>query len=509
MTRRFCCWLLCFVTLVSLSSLARAGEPAKKNGKAPAKTDKPATKPADEASAASPATYTVKKKPFKIAIELEGIFEAETAREIFVKPEEWNTLTVKSAVPHGAPVREGDMLLTLETDKLDRAIADLRAELKLSEVSIRQSEDQLRVLDQTVPLDLESSGRAARIAQEDRKYFVEVEQPFALKAADFGLKVAKQTLEYEEEELRQLEKMYKADDITEETEQIVLKRARDTVERAKFMLQYATLNHDEAVKYTIPRREASINDLAKRKSLDWEKNKVELPLALQRQRLELEKLRLQRERSDDRLQKLLGDRKLMTVKSPIDGIVYYGKCVRGRFSDSSTLAESLRPEGSIMPNQVFMTVVRPRPVFIRATVPEEQLHYLRPGLKGIATPAGYPDLRLPTTIDRVGDVPTAPGSFDARLAVVLDRGAKWLMPGMTCKVKLVPYLKKEAVSVPPKAISADELDDQKHFVYVLDKDNKPQKRAVTLGEKSDKQVEIVKGLSEGDKVSSEAPKEQK
>ena len=36
--------------------------------------------------------------------------------------------------------------------------------------------------------------------------------------------------------------MYKANDITEETEQIVLKRARDTVERAKFMVEYAQLD---------------------------------------------------------------------------------------------------------------------------------------------------------------------------------------------------------------------------------------------------------------------------
>ena len=88
-----------------------------------------------------------------------------------------------------------------------------------------------------------------------------------------------------------------------------------------------------------------MKESAQRKSLDWEKNKVELPLALQKQRLELEKLRVQRERADDRLKKLLADRELMTVKSPIDGIVYYGKCVRGKFSDSTSLAESLRRNG--------------------------------------------------------------------------------------------------------------------------------------------------------------------
>jgi multidrug efflux pump subunit AcrA (membrane-fusion protein) len=207
------------------------------------------------------------------------------------------------------------------------------------------------------------------------------------------------------------------------------------------------------------------------------------------------------------LKKLLADRDMMTVKSPIDGIVYYGKSVRGKFSDSNSLAESLRPNGSIMPNQIVMTVVAPRPMSITATVPETQLHYLRPGLKGIATPTGYPDLKLSTEIDDVSDVPTAPGSFDAGLAVTLSRKSKWIMPGMSCKIKLVPYLKKDALVVPPKYIQTDDVDEDKNFVWLLDKDGKPQRRDIKVGEKTDKHVEILKGLTEGEKVSLEGPKE--
>jgi HlyD family secretion protein len=515
MIRHTVCWLLCCVAVAWIGSVAGAKEPAAKTEKPAAKSAEPAAKSgksavkAAEEPAAASATYTVKRGPLKVTVDLEGIFEAQTAHEIFVKPEEWTALSVDSAVAHGARVRKGDVLLTLDTEKIDQAIADLRTDLKLSEVAVHQSEDQVRALEKTTSLDLELSGRAARIAEEDRKNFADVERPFALKAADFSLKMAKEMLEYEQEELRQLEKMYKADDITEETEQIVLKRARDTVEKAKFMVAYVELNRKQALKFAIPRTDELVKEAARRKSLDWEKNKIELPLALKKQRLELERLHVQRERSEEKLKKLLADRELMTVKSPIDGIVYYGKCVRGRFSDSTGLAENLRHRGSVMPNQVIMTVVQPRPMFIRAAVAEEQLHYLRPGLKGVAVPAGYPELKLAATIDDVSDVPTAPNSFDAQLSVALTRKAKWLVPGMTCKVKLVPYLKKDAISVPAKAVLTDELDDQKHYVWLSEKDGKPQRRSVTLGEKTDKQVEILKGLSEGEKVLLEPPKEQK
>ncbi len=405
-------------------------------------------------------------------------------------------------------VREGDVLLTLDTEKIDKAISDLRSEQQLSQLTMRQGEDQLQALEKLTPLDLEASSRAARMAEEDRKFFTEVERPFAVRATEFSLKVAKESLEYQEEELRQLEKMYKADDITEETEQIVLKRARDTVGRARFMVEAYKLQHDEALKFTIPRVEDRVKESAQRRSIDLEKSKVALPLAVKKQRLDLERLRVQFERSGERLKKLEADRRGMVVKSPIDGIVYYGKATRGRFSDSTSMADSLRRHGSILPNQAIMTVVQPRPMFIRATVPEDQLYNIRPNLKGVATPTAYPDLKLAAAVDDVSDVPTSPGSFDARLNVTLNRKARFLMPGMTCKVKFVPYLRKEAITVPPKVVHTDELDDQKHYVWRLGKDEKPQKQAVTLGRRTDKAIEITKGLAEGDKVLLEAPKEQ-
>jgi multidrug resistance efflux pump len=486
---------------------AKNGKPGAKAEKSGAKGQKPAAKLADESTGST--TYTVKKSPLRVTVDLDGVFEAQTAREIAIKPEEWTILTVESAVPHGAVVRQGDVLLSLETEKLDRAIAELRNDLGLSEIGMRQSEEQLRAMEKITPLELEANQRASRMAQEDLKYFLDIVRSFTLKATEFGLKVAREHLEYEEEELHQLEKMYKANDISEETEQIVLKRARDTVERAKFMVEYAKLGRDETLKFSIPRMGEQVKEMTQRKVLDAEKNKIELPLALQKQRLELKKLRVQWERTDEKLKKMLGDRELMTVKSPIDGTVYYGKCVRGKFSDSATLAESLRPHGSIQSGQVVMTVVERRPMFIQATASEEQLHRLNPRLKGVATPTGYPDLRLPTAVDRVADLPTAPGNFDVRLSVVLDRQAKWLMPGMTCKVKLNSYLKKDAISVPLKAVATDELDEQKHFVYVQTKDGKTKKQAVTLGEKNEKQAEILKGLSAGDKILAEAPKDDK
>ena len=100
-----------------------------------------------------------------------------------------------------------------------------------------------------------------------------------------------------------------------------------------------------------------------------------------------------------------------------------------------------------------------------------------------------------------------PGKFDARFAVEVGDGAPTLMPGMGCSIKFIPYLKEQAISVPASAVFTDDLDDEKHYVLLPGKDGKPIRRPVVVGKKSDRKVEIVEGLQEGEEILLEKPGE--
>lgn len=510
------CWGLTAAAWVAPPRAPAADEGAPKSN-APAA--KPEVAPKPEAAAKADAapkpdaatTHTVKKGLMKVALDLDGIFEAQASSEILIRPEEWSStsgLAVVSAIKHGARVKKGDVLLTLDTEKIDKAIDDLRAELKLSDLSLKQADEQLRALEKTSPLDKEALERAARITDEDHKYHLEVERPHELKVTEFNLRSAKNSLEYAEDELRQLEKMYKADDVTEETEEIVLKRQRDQVAYIKMMVESAQLRHDFTLKYSLPRGEERFQEAYQRQQTDYQRARILLPVALEKQRLETERLKVLRGRSDERLKKLLADRDLMTVKAPQEGVVYYGKCTRGKCGDALAAAEMLRPNGSVQPNQVLMTIVQLQSIAIRTTVPEDQLHRVRLGLTGVAVPAAFPELKLSAVVSRLSDVPVGPASFDALVKVTVEKDSKAILPGMACKVKLVPYLKQDAILVPPKSVLNDDVDDST-YVYVVGKDGKHAKRPVTVGNKNDRGIEILKGLAEGEQVLLEAPKDAK
>ncbi len=455
--------------------------------------------PAQEKTPSDLPTFTVKGEPFSIKVTLKGIFEAEGMSEVVLRPETWTQLSVLEAVDHGTAVKKGDRLVKLDTEKIDRAIGDLEVSLRLSELSLKGAEEELRLLENSLPLDLADAKQSMERADRELLRFLKEGRERAVKSADFSLRNSEHYLEYEMEELRQLEKMYKADDLTEETEEIVLKRQRHAVERMKFSLEGARISHERSLQIEIPEQEEALKEAARRQTLSWKKAQETLPLAVKQKSLEFEKQKTGRARSEENLKKMRKDRAAMEVKAPADGIVYYGQCVNGNWQGQATAAAKLKLGGSLQAGDVFMTIVRPRPLFIRAVVPEGELHQIQPGLKGRAVPAGYPEFKLPAAVRSVAAVPST-GGFDSRISVELGDDAKNVMPGMTCNLEFIPYHKENALTIPAGALITEE-DGLKEATYVyLVQDEKEEKRAVKAGKKSGEKVEILEGLKEGDRI---------
>ena len=67
----------------------------------------------------------------------------------------------------------------------------------------------------------------------------QIDRPLLLKSIEYSLKPHQFQLDYSQDELDQLEKMYEADDLTEDTEEIVLKRSAD---RGRFRQVHSRAN---------------------------------------------------------------------------------------------------------------------------------------------------------------------------------------------------------------------------------------------------------------------------
>ena len=458
------------------------------------------TKPASPGSTPKPPTVKVEKAPFKVEIALKGVFESSALTEIVIKPEAWGpasgNLTVERAVESGTTVTKGDVLLTLDREKIDRAIRDMEADQQLAELAIRLGELELPIAERSAPLDMAEAEQAKGRADEDLRKFLEVDRPLAVKSAEFSVKNSAHRLEYAEEELKQLQKMYRKD-LTEETEEIILKRQRHEVESAKFFVKLAENRRDQSLKVELPRREQDLRDGASKAAISWQKAKTTLPLTVGQHRLALEKAKYERARGAERLANLKKDRDLFTVKAPADGVVYYGRCVEGQWPNAAGLVSRLQKGGNIQADEVFMTIVRPAPMTVRATVEEKDRAQISVGAACKVTPTALPDTKMTGKIERIGRVPIS-GAFE--VMVGFDAAPPdSVVPGMACSVKVIAYTNPHALTVPAVAVFDDELDDDKHYVYKSGAD-KPEKRTVTIGKRSAGRAEITAGLEPGDEI---------
>ena len=453
-------------------------------------------------------TYKVEKGPFKVIVSLKGTFEAEDMKEVYVSPRAWtpNTggapLTVLKAVEHGTSVKKGDLVLELDLEKIDRAIKDLKADSALAQAAIQQAEEELPLVEKSLPLELAAADRAKRVADEDLERFLKVDRALAEEQAKRHVESSEHYLQSAQEELKQLEKMYRSKDLTEETEEFILKRTRFQVRMAEFSLKSAKIASEHTLKTELPRREKNLQENAARLEVALEKARNTLPLVLNQKRLALQKMKYDHVKSSERLAQMEKDREMMTVRAPADGIVYHGKCQNGVWSMDGG---KLHRGGMIAPEETFMTIVNSRPAFVRATIEEKELHLLRPGMKGKAVVSGYPDLKLPAELVRISAIATTPGKFDARIAVTLGPDTKAITPGMECTVKFVAYEKSDALTVPATAVFTDDGDADDHYVYLISKGSAPAKHPVKVGRTGGGKTEIDSGLNAGDEILTSKP----
>jgi HlyD family secretion protein len=476
-------------------------------------SEKPAAeKKTDDAKseeAKKPKPFTVESKPLKIEQTLEGIFVASDMQEIPLRPDVWSRYTVVEAVPHGTEVKKGDVLVRFDTEDIDEKLAEDTIDQRLSELALMQAEEEAPRDEKLLKLAYESAKRAHDQLVEDHKYYVETDRPFAERIATYRFDSAKEDLASQEEELTQLKKMYEADEITEETEEIVLRRQEFEVSTAKLMMELQTANRDYTLQVSLPRNDIYYTTALEQSKLALEQAKTAMELGTTRGKYDLEKKRAARTRSVQANAKLLGDKSLMEIKSPTDGTVYYGRCVSGQWAEIGSMTAKLVPYSMIPPNSVLMTVVKQRPLYVLTNVGEKEIIEYKKGLEATITPVADDKLELKARIAKLPRVPGGGKKFELQLDLDKSDLPDWLVAGMSGAVKVTTYDKKDALLVPTDMIQTDKDDDKIKYVMRLSGDDEePVRREVKLGKTKDKMVEVLSGLKEGDKIVKEEPKKE-
>jgi len=459
------------------------------------------TPSAPEKKPEGPATHTIARGALKPKVQLDAVVEAVEMAPVKLEPKAWTDLTVLEAVSHGARVKKGDLLVRLDTEKIKDQLDDLDQDRPASTLALELSQSELENLTQTTPLKLEAAKRTQRQSDEDLAYFEKAGRALKEKTTAYNVKSAEQRLEGAKEELTQLEKMYKADDLTEETEEIILKRQKFAVDFAEFGLEASRQNAEQSLKTAVPREYETLKNQKRDQELALTLAEQTLPKTLTKKKLDIEKSKRDQRKAEKKLADLKRDLELLVVRSPADGIVYYGACENGKWTTGAAVAKKLIPTGKLTANEVFITIVNPEKLVLRSVVPESDLSQVKIGMEGKAAPVAAPEKKLEVKLEDLGDIPLPSGGFEAKLSIEREESVR-LVPGMNCKVSFGESKKSDALLAPKDAVF---IEGKQAYVFFAKGDAKPEKRKVKTGDADARMVQLLSGVSEGDRILLQKP----
>lgn len=448
-----------------------------------------------------PKTEAVTRGPFSVVLDLNGNFDAPDAADVRFDADAWGGELEIAELAAPGPVKKGQVLVRFKTDKFDDVYAAAERDLTLARFGFARQTDELKRQDETAALAMRKVESDAAAADNAWKRFVEAEEQMRLNEADQRLQQSKDNVTDQEEELAQLEKMYKADELVEETEDIVLKRSRRQLERSRFWLGSQITRDGWWRTQDFPREKENLQAAQRRTAMDLERARFAAQTAAESSKIEYEKAKAGLAKQEENFQKLQHDKSQFVLTAPADGLAVWGSLNKGKWTglDMPSAADVAAGRAKAKPNQTLWTVLVPGDLDVRTSVGEASVFSVAAGQSAKVRPGPAPKLSLAA---KVASVARVSGGTEYEVLLDVTGADPRLMPGQTCKIQLTTLEKASALTVPAGAV---ENAGDKHYVHVV-ADGKTERREVETGETGGGRTEILSGVAEGDRVLAQAPK---
>ena len=284
--------------------------------------------------------------------------------------------------------------------------------------------------------------------------------------------------------------MYEEDGITEETEEIILKRQRASVQSARFSLKKAVLSSAWALEITIPRQAVDLKRAFDDALLAYETGKLNIPRALEQKTLAVAQAKRTDAKADQDLTELEADGQFFTLKAPSDGVIYFGEIDDDSWSVGGT-AKFLFKSGTAPVKTALMSLIPTgSPLTLQGSWGQSDRLKLPAEAKGTASVDGLDGSAYPVEVSSLEIAPNAAGQYHVDLKVELPEDSP-IVTGMKAKAKLITYRNETAISVPQTAVTTT---DGKSTIKLKMADGKHESREVKTGRTVNDKIEILEGL---------------
>lgn len=337
-------------------------------------------------------------------------------------------LKLKSLLAPGMEVNEGDVVAEIEAPELQEHIEKAEKGHERAQRSMDSLSDSLAHKEEQVALGIESAQRSLARAKEALDHWLNVRKAERIREGEMGLESREHSIQDQEEELAQLERLYKGNDLAQESQDIVLNRSKRRLKQSKERYEIARRAHKRFVEVEIPRREEDLRHALENARLGLESAQNPNLNGLTGLRLKLESAQDSFKSASETLADLKGDADKLVLKAPHAGVVVIGSA-----GNNDSISQPFKVGDKLNKGQALASVIDTSSLEVTVDVTLEGRAGFQPGtsveveLDGGAASA-------PGTVEAIGFIVDKSGNVKARISV--DNAEGELLPGARVNVAL-------------------------------------------------------------------------
>ena len=447
-------------------------------------------------------TYTVSRGPLSISLTESGTVKSRDQH--IVKSEVEGRTSIIFVVDEGTVVKEGDLLVELDSSDLNDRLVDQQIQVENSEADFISSQEKLEVTRIQAQSNIAKAELDNQFAQEDLKKYNEGEWPKELMETETALTLAQEDLRRATDKFEWSKKLYDEQYLSE-TEYTADDLAR---KRADLQVALAKEKLDLLNEFTHARKLAELESQIDQKDLALQRVNRESASELVQAQSRLRANEAQLTRKKLQLDKLNDQISKTKMFAPADGMVVYATSAEFSWrGDTQPLAEGQevweRQELIHLPSAESMMVV--------IKIPESALGKIKLGQRVQVTIDAISDTQYSGEVTRIAPLPDATSVWlnpDLKVYdthVMIDGTDPKIRTGMSCKATINIENHEDAIFVPMQAV----VGHAGETVIYVRSGSEFAPKTVTTGLDNNTMVHIVEGINEGDTVSLTPPLEDK
>ena len=400
-------------------------------------------------------------------------------------------------VKEGEHVEEGEVVVRLDTAKIDERVAEQEVKINQSKEKVATTVQELEIEKKKGESEIAAAELELKLAKMDLKKYEQGE--YNVELADLSGQIALAASEYEEaveflENMRQLvKKGFK--------EQRQLRGAEQDLERTEYYLDRDKQKLQVLKEFDYPRKLTELEAKAEEADRKLVRARATAEAGEAKAKNAHQSAISGLEIDERRLKELKEQLDKCEIKAKQAGVVAYSN------EDWWSSDRRIREGATVYQRQQLFTLPDMTSMQVKVNVHESLVKKVKPGQKAEIRVESFPDVEMTGTVTSVAQLADSSYSWMrggvkeyTTIVKIDDIPGVDLKPGMTAEARILVNQLDDVLVVPVQAVTEHE---RQHYVYTYD-DPDFTRRAVEIGDSNQKFVQIVSGVDNGAQVALDA-----